>query len=112
MGVDLSLYPVKYSLETGEELSFSILSLERRRELWPLIEEIESHPVKEATGHFGDNYRTITKDPYGTPLRYVRAKDLLALQDNEAVQDNNLNRAAWAYLSAIAPETKIILYWH
>ena len=111
MGVDLTLLPLDYENDNGGS-AFSRLMLERRRELWDDIAKLPVNPIAKVTGYMGDNFGDETEDCYGEPLKYVFAKDLAELRDHEAVQDNDLNRAIWAFLAAIRPETKIVLYWH
>lgn len=112
MGVDLTLLPIDYEHNDGGS-AFSRLMLERRRELWPDIEkQLPVHPIAKITGYMGDNFEARAHDPYGTPLTWAYAKDFSSFKDHEAVQDNDTNRAIWAYLAALNPETKIVLYWH
>ena len=41
----------------------------------------------------------------------VQARDVAGLADHPDVQGHPLNRAAWAYLSALPPDTTIGLCW-
>lgn len=118
MGVDLKLLP----MQPGCNSSRSILEVERRGMLWEPIGEIQnrhgrdvpqpfySYASREGGGepHYGDTQQT----PYGDRVKMVKAKHLLTLSDHPAVQDNPLNRAVWAWLNAIEPETDIALFWH
>src|SRR4051794_22704137 len=108
MGVDVSLYPVSFGDDDKGFYSFSILGLERRRELWDDLAKVSNYPCVSLTGHIGDNYCEKKEDCYGTKLRYALATDLAALANHEAVQDNPLNRAVWAYLGALNPDAKIV----
>lgn len=111
MGVDLTLLPLDYERENSGS-AFSRLNLERRRELWDEFVKLPEHPISRVTGYMGDEFGDKTEDPYGTPLKWVYAKDLLPLKNHEAVQDNDQNRAIWAFLEALNPDKKIVLYWH
>ncbi len=44
-------------------------------------------------------------------LTFVTASQLVAIDDPD-IQGITLHRAAWAYLAALPPETKVALYWH
>jgi len=111
MGVDLSLMPVDYHRDSNECTAFSLLRLERRSELWGDIEKLPVTSFKALTGHCGGRFETVTTDPYGSELTYATASDLLTLENHPAVQDNEKNRAIWAYLGKLRPDHKIALYW-
>ena len=123
MGSDLTLLPFGSTLDIAVRFfSHTILNLERRRELWPLIDEIEErfgrdvpHGFTSFLGRqdngehgYGDTMRT----PYDDNLKYVEARHLKPLKDHSLVQDNYLNRAAWAYLEQLPDDLPIALYWH
>jgi hypothetical protein len=116
MGVDLTLMPL---LEKDYWVSHALIRLERRRALWPKIEALGARPVPEpltcfqGVGPDGDPaYGEITQDPYGQPLTWLPAGELATLHDDETVQDNWLNQAAWAYLRQMPPDWPVVLYWH
>jgi hypothetical protein len=122
MGVDLRLLPFEADNAGGISFSHSILSLERRRELWDPIAKIEAahgHDVPDgfcsflSRGKDGDTcYGRTTTTPYGSRLKYVTAGDLKQLANHPAVTDNHINQAIWAYLACLPDSTKIALYWH
>ncbi len=124
MGVDLTMLPLDCDREADEhgpalQFSRSVLGVERRRELWPLIEKLEQDEVSSSfssfmgTGQDGEHgYGNTTETPYGNPLKWARAGDLAKLATNQAVTNDAKNRAVWAYLSALEPDTKVALYWH
>jgi hypothetical protein len=121
MGIDLKLLPFDAD---SEFISFShtVLGLNRRSELWPIIELIEQewglvvpphfstfvghHEGCEETG-YGDTQTTA----YGQPLRYVLAQHLNPLSNHRAVTDDDKNRAIWAYIRELRDDTKIALFW-
>lgn len=122
MGVDLRLLPIDGDHGTVVNFSHNVLSLERRRELWEPIAEIEKAHGRDVPENFDSfigrradgetGYGRTIESPYGTPVRYVRAADLLPLAEHEAVTDNPKNHAAWAYLAALPADYKVALYWH
>lgn len=120
MGVDLRLLPY-YDNDT--EFSHCILPLERRRDLWTYIEEVEKEygvPVSERFTSFcgqtsnskETGYGKTTVSSYGYAIRWVYAKYLKPFCELKEVEDNYVNRAAWAYLLACPDYLKIALFWH
>lgn len=111
----------------------SMLSLERRRELWPLIDDISKLEMpKEFRESFtsyvsrvpdgskeGENcYGGVTEDCYGTDLQWVEAGLLSqVLSDfNKDIEEEKYlpkqNVAAAAYLAGLDSDTPVGLYWH
>jgi hypothetical protein len=118
MGVDLRLLPV-FTDSNDFICSFSVLELERRRELWPLINDLPQYELpaplscwtaRIENGEHG--YGKLTETAYGDPPKWVTALALVGLRDAEPVRDNYVNRAVWAYLAELPPETRIVLDWH
>lgn len=118
MGVDLRLLPFD-----ADFFSHTVLDCERRHELWPAIEKVETRNGRDVPDNFqsfigrsdrfdGTCYGTTIRTAYGENLKYVLVSDLLPLASHGAVQDNEKNRAIWTYLSQLKPETKVALYWH
>jgi hypothetical protein len=56
-------------------------------------------------------YTTCTAAGDCAESQMVEARELAALADHPDVQGHALNRAAWAYLQALPPETTIGLCW-
>lgn len=117
MGVDLTLMPMlsEHSLDAAHDL----IQLERRRELWDPIVALPQKPIPKplacyvARGPTGDPaYGDEFETPYGEPITYTTAADLLTLKDHEGVQDNWQNRAVWAYLAQMPATYPIALWWH
>ena len=122
MGVDLRLLPYDADWGTGA-FSHTILSCERRRELWEDIAKLPALPVdaknftcfasrKIDDPDAEDGYGRVYRDPYGEPMQYVTAQSLCRLSRKRAVRDNHTNRAIWAYLAQLPRQTKVALYWH
>ena len=116
MGVDLTLMPV-YTPDSW--LCHDNIDLNRRRELWDAIESLPQlaipRPVQSflATNADGDTaYGSLSEDPYGQPLKYTTAGDLLSLKEHPAITDNHKNRAIWAFLAEMPPAWPVVLYWH
>lgn len=120
MGVDLRLLPLDYE---GPDITYShtVLSFERQSRLWTKIEELPTTPAPRFTSFVaiigaGPNkgescYGYAEKDAYGAPLRCVTADALRHC----VMKLQNLrprNHAIGCYLSALPPETRIVLYWH
>lgn len=120
MGVDVRLLPL---IEKDFWTAHDQLGLERRQELWPLIEALPSRPLPEplccflsqipdGLGKERSGYGEIDTDSYGAPLRYVTVSDLLTLLNHPAVKDNWKNRAVWASLSEMPADWPIVIFWH
>ncbi len=124
MGVDLTLMPLECDHEgvhgkPAFQFSHSMLNIERRRELWPLIEKLARGRVStDFTGFMGEGsdgeygYGKVRDDAYGQPIQWAKAGDIAKLANHNAVTNDARNRAVWAYLSALDPDTKVALYWH
>lgn len=117
MGVDLCLIPVDSDLGDWS-MGHSLLEVERRSELWNVVEALAKHdlPTKfqcfKARNADGDPcYGTLTDDCYGNLVKCATAGDLAAIQ-HQSTTDHPRNRAIWAFLRELPPETKIALYWH
>jgi len=117
MGRDLYLLPIK---ETGSFwLSHSVLEVERRYVLFDEIGKIPQFPIQiEFCSFVGGQtkqgntcYGDAREDPYGDPVKWVHAKDLVALAHMEESQ-SPFNRPIWAFLGQLPPEQKVALYWH
>ena len=50
--------------------------------------------------------------PHGKPLTYALAGALAPLVTHPDVEDSDTNRAIWAYLGCLDPQTKVALFWH
>lgn len=115
MGFDLRMLPFDYD-QGSFGFSYAILSLERRRELWGPIGEIENQYGVDVPEHFSSygehGYGRTTTTPYGNKLKCVPVEKLVPLSTHEAVTDNLTNLAIWAYLSHLPNGTKVALYWH
>jgi hypothetical protein len=116
MGIDLILLPIE-----SEDVMFShtVLSCGRSRELFDEIMKLKSKDLWAALSTYVANnergdpcYGKVEFDSYDAPLKYVAAKYLVSLASHEDVGSYPQNKAIWAYLAALPPETKIVLYWH
>lgn len=118
MGMDLCLLPFD-----SDFFSHTILDCERRWELWKPITAIESRIGRDVPDNFQSYkardeeagkscYGKTLRTPYGDNLKYVLVSDLTALSGHASVQDNPKNRAIWAYLEKLAPDTKVALFWY
>jgi hypothetical protein len=59
-----------------------------------------------------EGYGVVTTTPIGEPLTYVLATTLQGFTEHPDVEDSTTNRAIWAYLGCLAPQTKVALFWH
>lgn len=117
MGLDLRLLPFD-----SDFFSHTILTCERRSELFDALRGVEARNGRDVPDNFktfiarrpdGDTGYGITiRTPYGENLKYVLASDLVTFAEHNDVTDNAVNRAIWAYLQQLNPNTKIALYWY
>ncbi len=114
MGLHLTLLPF-----WGKDFSDTLLRCVDRRELFEEIKKLtaervptyfESHLSSEKdieTTHYGNTQ----SDQYGDILTCLTVAELLKLAAHEAVLDNSVNRAIWAYIKELPSDTKVALYW-
>ena len=119
MGVDLRLLPLDCDVP-DIRFSYTVLECERRRGLW---DKVSALPALEAESGIGC-YVSRTNDgecgygplpatdAYGKPYKYTTARHLLTLTGEPGVTDSHKNRAIWAYLAELPPDTKVVLDWH
>ncbi len=120
MGVDLKLLVTHGNRQANAGIAFAhtMIELERRSDLWEPIGDVESekaYPLSSYVARDADGescYGRIEKDCYGADIRWVEAGALAKLHDNANVTNNPTNRAAWAFLRELPPDTMIALYWH
>lgn len=130
MGLDLYMLPVDGDLPPKLFFAHNILSIDRNAIIGDIRDVAKKHAVKIpqpvscfiGTGKDGESkYGQATEDPYGDPLAFVLAKHLkplawkVGVPDAEMVEDgykSRKNRAAFAYVTALPDDYKIVLYWH
>ncbi len=109
MGLDLTL--VFHRLDILPDiLAYDRLALWRSQDLFREIKDIPSQPLEmRFTWYEDDGLVERTTDPYGAPLRWCWASDLAKL---EITQDMHpWNAAVLAFVRALPPELKIVLWW-
>lgn len=128
MGVDLKLLELTTYGAGGSGYAHTMLAMDRRRELWGPIVEIEKAGGRDVPEGFtsylhrpeggeckacgmSTGYGVITEDSYGDRVKSVLAADLVAKIKPDA-EWTPRNRAIWAYLGALPEGTRIVLYWH
>lgn len=123
MGLDLTLLPIDVLSSMGS-FSHTILPLNRYTELFEDIGDAamrgdgNARTVPENFHTYLSNaegeacYGVTVKTPYGDPLLMIRREILLGFTDHVGVRSTARNRAAWAYLAALPPETWIALYFY
>src|SRR5438876_287695 len=119
VAIDLTLLPFDHEAP-GSAFSHTILGCNGGGTLYEQIDKLDADPVPLSfrsylsrddeweEAHYGETHET----PYGAPLTCVSAKCLLRFRDQEEVAGNAKNRAVWAYLAELPPETRVALFWH
>lgn len=112
MGVDLRLLPFDCYFK---DISFShtILSCERERALFSIIQKLETEKGEKVPEGFtsfssGEKYGETITDPYGESVKWLNNDELIYIWDTEYPK----NKAILEYLKALPRFTKIALYWH
>lgn len=118
MGLDLTLMPFEHAYG-DEAYSHTLLHCARSSALFAALRaQVREQPVPRAfmsyrgrdeQGHLG--YGNTQRTPYGEPLGWVLVRDLVAFHSHPHVRHDPQNRAVWAYLAALPPDTKVALYW-
>ena len=116
MGIDLKILASNFRERRGELLSTASLRADRDPRLLSVFSTeavpciVQPLPDGLKVGHYEDaGIRFDDKDRYGRPLTFTTPEKLEALRDIEEI--NDWNRAIVAFLLALPPDTKIILYW-
>ena len=117
MGLDLTLYPIRYA-DLPWWLATESLGCERQAALFRRVEQVESDPLPKVVGkpvsfkvYKDEGIVEAKTDSYGTPLRVAKAGNL-AKAALPAAEMYPWNRAAWAYLKVLPPDTPVVLYWN
>ena len=119
MGLDLTLLPLTH--DTADwGFSHTMLELARTGVAQAIVDaglqmtavprKFNTYLSRDGDGepHYGDTHET----PYGDALECVTAGALIPFADMEEVSCSPDNRAAWSYLEALDPSTRVALYYH
>lgn len=116
MGIDLKILASNFRERRGELLSTASLRLDRDPRLLSLFSKeatpclVQSLPEGLKVGHYEDEgLKFDQNDRYGKPLTFTTPEQLQVLPLLEEMSD--WNRAALAFLLALPPGTRIVLYW-
>lgn len=125
MGIDLTLCPVRHDhgKDSGSILVYTRLDFNMRDyDLWKKI-QAEAIPLGVPVSWYMDQgIEDVTEDPYGSPLTFITAHRLLKIIDEHFKSSDELwirsgNRGHWdlgclAFIRALNPDRRIILWWH
>jgi hypothetical protein len=116
MGVDLEILASHFRERRGELLPTATLRLDRDPRLLGQLEALASPCLVRAlpdglkVGHYEDEGLTYTTtDRYGHPLTYTTPTDLRRLRVPEDIAP--WNHAVLAFLLALPPDFRIVLFW-
>lgn len=113
----LRLVPVEYSTDSIC-YGFTILETDFQMDLMDAIQGLSDEPVPQIFESFllikGNQYqRGVTLfDAHGNGLRSVLCHDLCQLLTHKGILQFQRNRAVWAYLKQLEPESKVVLFWY
>lgn len=81
------------------------------RDLEVIMRDV-STPLGIPLWAYGDEgLRLVTEDPYGTPLTFVTAHQLAKAHFTEYIGEPGWKPALKAFVGALPPTTRIILWW-
>ena len=116
MGIDLKLLASNLRERRGELLSTATLRLDRDARLLSLLSKdadpclVQPLPAGLKVGHYEDDgLRFDDKDRYGNPLTFTTPEQVGAIRTLDELSD--WNRAVLAFLFALPPDARIVLYW-
>ena len=116
MGIDLKILASNFRERRGELLSTASLRLDRDPRLQSLLSKeavpsiVQPLPEGLKVGHYEDDgLKFSDADRYGQPLTFTTPKLIESLRVVEEMSD--WNRAVLAFLFALPPETRIVLFW-
>jgi hypothetical protein len=116
MGIDLKMLASNFRERGGEFLSTASIRLDRDPRLLSLFSKdaptsiVSALPPGLKVGHYEDDgLKFDDKDRYGQPLTFTMPERLHSLRIPEDACD--WNRAALAFMLALPPGTRIVLYW-
>jgi hypothetical protein len=113
MGVDLTLVPERLCVG-NQFLAYDRLGFAGRYyDFWEKIQALDARQLPHdcAFRWYGDEgIEEHREDAYGEPLRFVTSGDLVGLE----LPDNLLpwDRGIFAFLKALPPSTRVVLWWH
>lgn len=119
MSVNLSLLPFDHETSNSTfAFSQTVLTCEQDSTLFSLVEGLTIGEVPEqfnsyvSREHGEESHYGVTRtDNYGDVVQYTTVRRLLELRAHPGVAERQKNRAIWAYLAALPPETKVALWW-
>jgi hypothetical protein len=116
MGIDLKILASNFRERRGELLSTASLRLDRDPRLLSLFSKdaipclVQPLPPGLKVGHHEDEgLKFDESDRYGEPLTFTTPERLKKLPSLGEISD--WNRAALAFILALPPETRLVLYW-
>jgi hypothetical protein len=116
MGVDLKVFASHFRERRGEFLATATLRLDRDpgmlSQLAPDATPRLVHPLPEGlkVGHYEeDGLRYEATDRHGEPLTFTTPAELRSLRVPDEISP--WNRAVLAFLLALPPDARVILYW-
>jgi hypothetical protein len=112
MGVDLTIIIEKYSL-SGPILAYDRLSFKGRHyDLWEQLDAAGT-PVTEGVEWYGDEgIEHRTTNPYGDPIKSLTAYQFVRTWDEFIEFGNAWDSAIVAFIRALPPTVKIILWFN
>jgi hypothetical protein len=116
MGIDLEVMATRFRERRGEFLPTATLRFDRDSGLYEQLDRHATpclvHPLPEGlkVGRYEDQGLTFTDvDRYANPLTFTTPADLSGLRVPDGIDP--WNQAVLAFLLALPPEARIVLFW-
>jgi hypothetical protein len=126
MGLDLTLVPKQWGKFNPHArdwfLAHTRIDLDRDYYIFDQIENHRDTGVRQVCDpksmpgnvdfdwYYDDGHRKTLEDPYGSPLKFVLARELTKV--NLSAGASAWNKAVFAMIRALPPETPVVLWWH
>lgn len=112
MGIDLTLGIPKHETHDAPLVSERFRLDVRNYELFDALKEIATPLPQGADWYFEDGLETVTVDEYEDPLTFVTAAQMVKQYERfETGKIPEWDAAVMAFLRALRPDRKVILWW-
>lgn len=113
MGIDLTLGVPKYDTLDAPLVSERFRLDVRNHELFDALKEISTPLPQGVNWFFDEGLETVATDSYDEPLTFATAAQVVKQYERyETGKITEWDTAVLAFLKAVRPDRKVILYWN
>ena len=112
MGIDLTIVPQNFP-QLNDHLAYTRLGFMFRD--YDYFDELQkiSRPLNEVFRWYDDEGLTKRDDDkYGDKLTFIMASDFLKVKKVGKRKLSDWDKAIFAFIKALEPSTKLVLFWH